>query len=141
MKILQLVLCTSVMVSGFFGGFFLRHNHNTIRYLIKLIIPLCFITPQTSLKMSFYGLSKSSSKGVTLPLASRYIYIYVCIYVCICSFVFIYYLAVLSFSCSTKDPVPCPGVEPGPPALAVWSLSRWTTREAFGSRGLLFLLL
>ena len=27
------------------------------------------------------------------------------------------------------DLVPWPGIEPGPPALGVWSLSHWTTRE------------
>ena len=32
-------------------------------------------------------------------------------------------------SCDLRDPVPRPGVEPGPPALGAQSLSRWTTRE------------
>ena len=32
-------------------------------------------------------------------------------------------------SCDTWDLVPWPGIEPGPPALGVWSLSHWTTRE------------
>ena len=32
-------------------------------------------------------------------------------------------------SCGMWDLVPWPGVEPRPPALAVWSLSPWTTRE------------
>ena len=27
------------------------------------------------------------------------------------------------------DLVPQPGIEPGPPALGVWSLTHWTTRE------------
>ena len=27
------------------------------------------------------------------------------------------------------DPVPWPGIEPGPPALVAQSLSHWTTRE------------
>ena len=27
------------------------------------------------------------------------------------------------------DLVPRPGIEPGPPALGVWSLSHWATRE------------
>ena len=27
------------------------------------------------------------------------------------------------------DLVPCPGIEPRPPALGAWSLSPWTTRE------------
>ena len=27
------------------------------------------------------------------------------------------------------DLVPCPGIEPGSPALGVWSFSPWTTRE------------
>ena len=33
------------------------------------------------------------------------------------------------FSCSTRDLVSRPGMEPGPPALGVWSVSHWTTRE------------
>ena len=28
-----------------------------------------------------------------------------------------------------RDLVPRPGMEPGPPALKVWSLTHWTTRE------------
>ena len=27
--------------------------------------------------------------------------------------------------------VPCPGLEPMPPALEAWSLNQWTTREIF----------
>ena len=34
-----------------------------------------------------------------------------------------------ALSCSTWDIVPWPGIEPGPPALGVQSLSHWTTRE------------
>ena len=34
-----------------------------------------------------------------------------------------------AFSCGTRDPVPSPGMEPGPPALGVWSLNHWTTGE------------
>ena len=33
------------------------------------------------------------------------------------------------FGCSIWNLVPCPGVEPRPPALGAWSLSHWTTRE------------
>ena len=39
------------------------------------------------------------------------------------------YLAAPGLSCSMWDLVPWPGTEPGPPALGVWSLSHWTTRE------------
>ena len=34
-----------------------------------------------------------------------------------------------TLSCSMWDLFPCPGIKPGPPALGVWSLSHWTTRE------------
>ena len=34
-----------------------------------------------------------------------------------------------SLSCSIWDPVPWPGIEPGPPALGAWSLNHWATRE------------
>ena len=33
------------------------------------------------------------------------------------------------FSCGMWVLVPCPGIKLGPPALGVWSLSHWTTRE------------
>ena len=33
------------------------------------------------------------------------------------------YLAVPGLSCSIRDLVPHPGIEPGPPALGAWSLS------------------
>ena len=36
---------------------------------------------------------------------------------------------VLGLSCGMWDLVPQSGVTPGPPALEVWSLSHWTTRE------------
>ena len=39
------------------------------------------------------------------------------------------YLAMLGLSCSMWDLVSWPGIEPRPPALGVWSLSCWTTRE------------
>ena len=32
-------------------------------------------------------------------------------------------------SCGMWILVPQPGIEPGPPALGVWSLNHWTTRE------------
>ena len=44
------------------------------------------------------------------------------------------YLAVPGLSCSIRDLVPHPGIEPGPPALGAWSLSPWTTREDSGCR-------
>ena len=39
------------------------------------------------------------------------------------------YLTVPGLSCGMWDLVPWPGIEPRPPALGVWSLSHWTTRE------------
>ena len=41
----------------------------------------------------------------------------------------IFSYALQTLSCGMSDLVPCPGSEPGPPALAVGSLSHWTTRE------------
>ena len=44
-------------------------------------------------------------------------------------FVCLFVLAVLGLSCGMRDLVPRPGIKPGPPALGMWSLTRWTTRE------------
>ena len=41
----------------------------------------------------------------------------------------VFTVALRIFSCSMWDLVPCPGIEPGPPALEAWSLSHQTTRE------------
>ena len=38
------------------------------------------------------------------------------------------YLAEPSLSCGMRDLVSGPGIEPGPPALGVQSLSHWTTK-------------
>ena len=43
------------------------------------------------------------------------------------------YLAALHLYCSMWDPVPRPGIKPGPPRLAAWSLSHWTTRKVWFS--------
>ena len=43
-------------------------------------------------------------------------------------FLFIY-LAALGLCCGMWDLIPQPGIEPRPPALAVWSLSHWISRE------------
>ena len=40
------------------------------------------------------------------------------------------YLVALGLSCGMWDLVPWPGIKPGPPALGVRSLCRWTDREA-----------
>ena len=40
------------------------------------------------------------------------------------------YLAASGLSCGMQNLVPRPRIERGPPALGVWSLSHWTTREA-----------
>ena len=42
---------------------------------------------------------------------------------------FLMYLAALGLSCSLWCVVPLPGIEPGPSALGVQSLSHWTTRD------------
>ena len=47
---------------------------------------------------------------------------------CLLLFLFIY-LTALGLSCGMQDIVPWAGIEPSPPALQVWSLSHWTTRE------------
>ena len=39
------------------------------------------------------------------------------------------YLAEPSLSCGMRDLVSGPGIEPGPPALGVQSLSHWATKE------------
>ena len=44
-------------------------------------------------------------------------------------YIYIYYLPAVGLGCGMWDLVPWPGIEPEPPALGVWSLSHWTTRE------------
>ena len=44
-------------------------------------------------------------------------------------FLFIWLLWVLVVACSLWDLISWSGIEPGPCALGVWSLSHWTTRE------------
>ena len=41
----------------------------------------------------------------------------------------VFVLAHRIFSCSMRDLVSWPGMEPRPPALGVWSLSHWTTKD------------
>ena len=56
---------------------------------------------------------------------------HMCVHIIYCQVMTFIYLAVLSLSCSMWDLVPWPGIEPGAPALRVWSLSHWTTREVW----------
>ena len=62
-----------------------------------------------------------------LPLfySARFIYFWLCLF----CFLKILYLAMLGLSCSMWGLVPWPGIKPRLPALGVWSLSHWTTRE------------
>ena len=53
-------------------------------------------------------------------------------------FFFYIYLTVLGLSCGMWDLIPWLGIEPRAPALGVWSLSQWTTREV--PKLILFLL-
>ena len=64
-----------------------------------------------------------------LFLLSHFIFVYflfLFIYFYFCIF---FYLAAPGLSCSTRDLVPQPEIEPRLPALTVWSFSHWTTRE------------
>ena len=57
---------------------------------------------------------------------------YFCLFVNICLCTWLLQILVVAcriFSCSTRDLVPWPGIEPGLPALDVQSLGCWTTRE------------
>ena len=58
---------------------------------------------------------------------------HMCVHIIYCQVMTFIYLAVLSLSCSMWDLVPWPGIEPGAPALRVWSLSHWTTREVLSN--------
>ena len=44
------------------------------------------------------------------------------------------------FTCGMWDQVPCPGMEPGSPALEAWSLSHWTTRKVPARKTLNFIV-
>ena len=48
------------------------------------------------------------------------------------TWIYFIYLEVPGLSCGIWDLVPWPGIEPGFPALVVWRLSHWTTREIPG---------
>ena len=51
-------------------------------------------------------------------------------FVCLCIWLPWVLVAALGiFSCGMWNLVPWPRIEPWPPALTAWSLSRWTTRE------------
>ena len=52
--------------------------------------------------------------------------IYVCIWLC---WVLVVATRIFSLHCGIRDLVPWPGIKSGLPALGVWSLSHWTSRE------------
>ena len=57
-----------------------------------------------------------------------YIYIFICFYL----FIWLHWILAIAhriFSWGTWDLVPRPGIEPGPPALQVRSLSLWVPRQ------------
>ena len=64
-----------------------------------------------------------------LPLS----HFHMCVHIIYCQVMTLTYLAVLSLSCSMWDFVPWSGIEPGAPALRVWGLSHWTTREVLSN--------
>ena len=67
--------------------------------------------------------------GAKFFIFSKIIYLFIWLH---CIFVVVYKIfscSVWTFSSSTWDLVPWPVVKPGSPALGVWSLSHWTTRE------------
>jgi len=69
----------------------------------------------------------------TLPEINLKYYIYFLnIYSFIHSFIQLCWVLVVAceiFCCGMWDLVPWPGSKPRPPALGIWSLSHWTTRE------------
>ena len=64
-------------------------------------------------------------------------WIFVNYYLFVCATSYVVY-GIFNLHCSTWDLVPLQGIEPRPPALGVWSLSQWTTREV--PKLILFLL-
>ena len=82
----------------------------------------------------------SSSLGIyrTVFLLFCFVFnIYLLIYLCGCTVSWLQYAGSLIaacgiFSCSMRDLVLIPGMEPGPPPLGTRSLSPWTTREVPG---------
>ena len=56
-------------------------------------------------------------------------WIFVNYYLFVCATSYVVY-GIFNLHCSTWDLVPLQGIEPRPPALGVWRLSQWTTREA-----------
>ena len=60
-------------------------------------------------------------------LKKKYLFILLCLVLVAAPGIFV--VACGIFSCGMWDQVLWQGIEPGPPALGVWSLSHWTTRE------------
>ena len=74
-------------------------------------------------------LYRSVSLPIKWPNSSSYLLGF---FLFILSFVWLHWALVAAhgiFSCGMWDLVPWPGIKPGPPALRIWSLSHWTTRE------------
>ena len=77
---------------------------------------------------SLYAIRVVSSAYLILLIIHPAIFFFI-VSLFIYLFIFIFYLAALGLSCSMRDLVPWPGIEPGPPALGAQSPSHWTTRE------------
>ena len=77
---------------------------------------------------SLYAIRVVSSAYLILLIINPAIFFFI-VSLFIYLFIFIFYLAALGLSCSMRDLVPWPGIEPGPPALGAQSPSHWTTRE------------
>ena len=78
---------------------------------------------------SHHQLEQSGPPEKYRPLSLFYSARFICFWLCVFCFFKILYLAMLGLSCSMWGLIPWPGIKPGPPALGVWSLSHWTTRE------------
>ena len=72
--------------------------------------------------LSKYSRAPSGSQGFLF-----FSFHWLCLVFVVVCWIFIRGLRTLS--CSMGDLVPWPGIEPGPPALAAWSLSHWPSRE------------
>ena len=114
---------TSLTSPELAGGFYLwspSPSYPTVNAcLLFKIIPSVFISCSLLSLCAHTFFKKINSLS--------YIFIWLCrILVVVCR---IFNCGIQNLCCSMRDLVPQPGIKPGPPALGVWGLSHWTTRE------------
>ena len=89
----------------------------------------CLSVRNRSPGIVFSGTQDWSSIQFIFILFWNYLFIWLCQVLVVAPGIFEILAACRIFSCEMWNQVPWWGMEPGPPALGVWGLSHWTTRE------------